>query len=214
MKIRTHPSFEEELKARKKGYKYIIGIDEVGRGAFAGPLLVGAVAFPFDKSLLTYGINDSKLLKPHKRSLLSKIIKDKALYFCIAQSSLKIINKVGIGKATQIAFRKVLNEALGKLNEKNVFVLIDGFYVPYIRGIGIKNQKAIIKGDQKSVSIAAASIIAKVHRDAIMKRLHKLYPEYKFTKNKGYGTKEHREAIKKFGLCKIHRKSFNIGHSL
>lgn len=128
------PTFEEELKVWKRGYKYVIGIDEVGRGAFAGPLVVGAVAFPFDKTLLNLGIHDSKLLKPLQRRKLSRIIKERALYYCIAQSSLAIINKHGIGKATQIAFRKVIKEALKKLNEKKVYVLIDGFYIPCIRG--------------------------------------------------------------------------------
>lgn len=205
------PTFKEERKLWKKGYRYIVGLDEVGRGAFAGPVTAGGVVFDSKiNELLTGEINDSKLLRPRQRQNLTKLIIENAFCSSIASSSVSIINKKGVGKATQIAFRKVLKDIKLKLKGKKIFVFIDGFYVKYLNGVGLKKQKAIIKGDQKSISIAAASIIAKVHRDRIMKSLHKKYPQYGFGKHKGYGTKKHREAIKKYGLTKIHRKSFNL----
>ncbi len=217
------PNFSEEKILWQKGYKYVIGVDEVGRGSFAGPVTVGAVVFECETDELNaLGINDSKLLKPQKRSDLSKLIKNSCLHYSIATIGLSHINKHGIGKATEIAFRKaiasIMYQVLG-IKYKNsefltpnskFFLLVDGFHIKYVKGIGIKNQKAIIKGDRKSISIAAASIIAKVHRDAVMKRLSKKYPEYGFGKNKGYGTKYHQTAIKKHGLSKLHRKSFNL----
>lgn len=214
----TKPNFNEEKKLWNKGYKYVIGIDEVGRGAFAGPVVVAAVVFGRvsrvskgeSKRIEEFGIDDSKLLTPRKRLKLSKEIKKQALHYSISKVGVPVINKVGIGKATAIAFRKVLRQAQDKLLNGKLFVLVDGFHVKYIRGIGLKNQKAIIKGDRKSISIAAASIIAKVYRDKLMKSLSKKYPRYHFDKNKGYGTKDHRKQIKKYGLSKIHRKSFNL----
>lgn len=222
-KISSRPSFLEEKKLWKNGYEFVIGIDEVGRGAFAGPLVVGAVIFSENVNICN-GINDSKLLTPQNREKLDKEIRKCAQFYSIAQVGLSVINKVGIGKATEVAFRKVISEILRKipslsnkespyprrLLNKKIFVLVDGFHIKYIRGIGLKNQKAIIKGDQKSISIAAASIIAKVYRDRIMVMLQKKYPHYHFDLNKGYGTKDHREQIRKYGLSKLHRKSFNL----
>lgn len=208
-KISSMPSFLEEKKLWENGYKYIIGVDEVGRGAFAGPVVVGAVIFSKNVKI-SDGINDSKLLSPQNREKLDKEIRKCAQFYSIAQVGLSVINKVGIGKATSIAFRKVLRNALSKLKNGRIYVLCDGFHTKYARGIGLKNQKAIIKGDRKSISIAAASIIAKVYRDDLMRSLHEKYPRYHFDKNKGYGTKDHQAAIKKHGLSKIHRKSFNL----
>lgn len=215
MKKMTYPSFEEEKKLWEKGFKYVIGIDEVGRGAFAGPLVVGAVVFlKVENEIEKVGINDSKLLKPQKRTCLAKIINENCLCSHVVTIPVSTINKVGIGKTTQIGFRKVVTSIMYKVssikyeNEAKFFVLIDGFHVRYLRGFGLKNQRAIIKGDQKSISIASASIIAKVHRDKIMKNLSKKYPQYGFGRNKGYGTKFHRDAIKNFGICRIHRKNF------
>lgn len=203
----------EEKKLWKKGYEFIIGIDEVGRGAFAGPVVVGAVIFSKNVKI-SDGINDSKLLSPRNREKLDKEIRTCAQFCSIAEIGLSVINKVGIGKATSIAFRKVIGKIISKFqiipNKNNIFVLVDGFHVKYIKGIGLKNQKAIIKGDRKSISIAAASIIAKVYRDDLMRSLHKKYPRYHFDINKGYGTKKHQAAIKKHGLSKIHRKSFKL----
>lgn len=205
----THPTFREEKKFWKKGYTVVIGTDEVGRGAFAGPVVAAAVALD-NGALENLGINDSKLLTPKLREKLAKEIKKQSVWV-ITEVGVSVINKVGIGKATTMAFRKAITSITDRVSSiKGCYVLVDGFHVKYIKGIGSKKQKAIIKGDQKSITIAAASIIAKVYRDRLMKHLHKLYPMYGFAKHKGYGTREHQAAIKKHGLSKIHRKSFNL----
>lgn len=222
-KITSKPSFDEEKKLWDKGYKYIVGLDEVGRGSFAGPVVVGAVAFECNvfSSLDQNGkdlfnqINDSKLLTSGKREQLAPFIKKCSMYFVIKQSSVPVINKYGVGKATEMAFGKALFKLQKKLkfdNKKNekIFALVDGFHIRSMKGIKLKYQKAIVRGDQKSISIAAASIIAKVYRDNLMVALHAKFPHYNFFKNKGYGTKKHREAINKYGLCGTHRRSFNL----
>lgn len=211
------PTFKEEKKLWRKGYQYVVGMDEVGRGAFAGPVVVSAVIFQKDfkpknnlDKILLEEVNDSKLLNPSKRKILAKIIKKRCLSFSLAKSPVSFINKFGVGKATKSAFRKVIRKIQSKLKTNEFYVLVDGFHIPYLKGIGLKKQKAIIKGDRKSISIASSSIIAKVHRDKLMENLQQKYPGYGFLKNKGYGTKEHRKAIKKHGLSGIHRKSFKI----
>lgn len=207
------PNFAEESKLWKNGYKYVIGVDEVGRGAFAGPVSAAAVVFECEtEELQGLGINDSKLLKAVQRHKLSKLIRDGCITSSVVTIPVSKINKLGIGKATNIAFRKAIDDVITKLktNDEKVFLLADGFHIKHIRKIGLKNQKAIVKGDRKSVSIAAASIIAKVHRDSLMKKLSRKYPQYGFGKHKGYGTKAHQAAIKKHGLTKIHRTSFNL----
>lgn len=215
-KIKYSPTFNEEKIYLKKGYQYVVGTDEVGKGSFAGPVVVGAVVFnrETDFSILEQNafseVNDSKLLSSQKREKLIKIIKKESHLCLIEKISVRIINEVGIGKATEKAFRKVLMKIGKKLKKENFFVLVDGFHVRHIKGIGLKNQKAIVKGDRKCFSIAAASIIAKVYRDRLMDNLGKKYPQYLFSKNKGYGTKEHQQAIKKHGLSEVHRKSFNL----
>ncbi|MCL4387388.1 ribonuclease HII, partial [Patescibacteria group bacterium] len=119
------------------------------------------------------------------------------------------INKVGIGKATQMAVRKVIKIIQSKVkDEHKLFVLMDAFYIRYLRGVGLRNQKAIVKGDEKSLSIAAASIVAKVKRDGLMEKLDRDYPVYNWKMNKGYGTLDHRTAIKKNGKTKHHRDAF------
>lgn len=197
-----YPTLKYEEKYWKQGYKYVCGLDEVGRGCFAGPVVVGAVIFPQDV-ILPEGITDSKLLTPKQRKSLEPVIKNRALAWSIAEISVLYINKVGISKATQMAFQKAFRELFIQAD----FALVDAFF---IEDLDKKKQKPIIKGDQLSVSIAAASIIAKVYRDELMEKLHSKYPQYNFKKHKGYGTREHREAIKKHGLCRIHRKSFNL----
>lgn len=194
----------------------MIGIDEVGRGAFAGPVVSAAVIFDPKKTEanLISEIDDSKRLRPQKRRLLAKEIKKQAIYWEIATVSVANINRVGIGKATNMAFRKSLRVIVKLLGENRPYVLVDGFHVRYIKGVGLKHEKAIIKGDQKSISIAAASIIAKDHRDRIMRNLSLKYTKYGFGRNKGYGTKEHQRAIKKYGLIKVHRRSFNFAKIL
>ncbi len=185
-----------------EGKKFIAGVDEVGRGCFAGPVVTAAVIFSPDV-VLPVGIADSKLLSPKKRVELDSQIKDLAVCWAIGEVGLEEINKVGIGKATQICFQK----SVTSLKLEPDFILIDAFF---IEGIERQKQKAIIHGDQISSSIAAASIIAKVYRDQLMETLAVQYPGYGFEAHKGYGTKAHRDAIKQLGLCELHRKSFDL----
>ena len=196
------PTLKIETELWNQGYSMVCGIDEVGRGSFAGPVCVGAVIFPKDGELLN-GLADSKLLKPKTRQKLAEQIRECALSWSVAEVSVSAINKVGIGKATQMAFRK----SIKLLSKSPDFVLIDAFYIKHFNR---KNQKAVKDGDSICASISAASIIAKVHRDNLMRRLGKKYPQYGFAKHKGYGTKKHQIAIKKYGLSRIHRKSFNL----
>ena len=195
------PSFKYEKLLRKKGFNNIAGLDEVGRGAFAGPLVAAAVILP--KQFRINGIKDSKLLTPEKREKLSTYILKNSIAYSISEIDLKYINKFGIGKATEKAFLACLKS----LNGKYDFVLVDGYQ---IKKYDTSFQKGIIHGDNISVSIAAASIIAKVYRDNLMIKLHQEYPKYNFFKNKGYGTKYHRDALKKHGISKVHRTSFNL----
>lgn len=209
------PDYAFENKAHKKGYHIVAGVDEVGRGAFAGPVVAAAVAFApinnyqlsiFNKLQNKIIINDSKKLNPKQRERASYWIKRKALCYGIGKASVWEINKFGIKKATETAFRR----AIKNCNKRIDYLLIDAFYIPYVRGLRRKNQTPIIKGDTKSVSIAAASIIAKVFRDKLMANLSEnfKYRKYHWDSNKGYGTKIHQEAIKKHGLTKLHRKKF------
>ncbi len=196
-----NPSFKYEKFYRNKGFSNIVGLDEVGRGSFAGPLVAAAVILPWKFKI--NGIKDSKMLNPKTRSSLSRYIIDNALDYVISEVSVDYINSYGIGKATNKAFLSCLK----KLKRKFDFVLVDGYK---IRRFDQRKQTGVIHGDSISVSIAAASIIAKVYRDDLMIKLHTKYPNYDFLKNKGYGTKFHRDAIKKFGLSEVHRTSFNL----
>lgn len=200
------PTLRIEQKLWQSGYFYVCGLDEVGRGCFAGPVVVGAVIFPKDFQIIE-GLADSKLLRPRQRENLAISIKDQALCWAVAEVGVTVINKVGIGKATQMAFRK----AIKNLSIRPDFVVIDTFYVKHLNR---KRQKPVKDGDKICASISAASIIAKVYRDRLMKKLHRKYPQYGFARHKGYGTKKHQEAIKKFGLSRIHRKSFNLNKFL
>lgn len=197
-----YPTLNIEQKLWKSGYNYIAGIDEVGRGSFAGPVVVGAVIFP-KNCQIPDGIADSKLLKPRLREQLAKQIRKCAISWSTAEISVSTINKVGIGKATQIAFRK----AIKSLKVEPDFILVDAFYVKHLKR---KKQRPVKNGDKICASISAASIIAKVYRDKLMKKLHRKYPKYGFGKHKGYGTKLHQKMIKQYGLTKVHRKSFDL----
>lgn len=197
MKRLENMSFFENLYYNE-GIKYIAGIDEVGRGPLAGPVVAAAVILP--KDIKIEGINDSKKITDKKRRELNKIIKEKAVAYAIGEVSNDLIDEINILNATYEAMKK----ALFKLNVSPDIVLIDALTIPNIK----VKQKAIIKGDEKSVSIAAASIIAKVYRDDLMIKYDKIYDKYGFSDNKGYGSQSHIETIKKIGLCDIHRKSF------
>lgn len=196
------PTLDLESKLWRKGYKLVCGIDEVGRGCFAGPVVAGAVIFTKGVNL-PEGIADSKLLKPRQREKLAIRIKNQARAWAVGEISVAHINKVGIGKATQMAFRKALRLLLVQAD----YVLIDAFYIKHLSR---KRQMPVKDGDSICASISAASIIAKVYRDKLMKKLHKKYPKYGFGKHKGYGTKLHQQAIRHYGLSRIHRKSFNL----
>ena len=179
-------------------YEFICGIDEVGRGPLAGPVVAGAVILPKDCDILY--LNDSKQLSAKKREELYDEIMEKAVAAKTAMVSPAQIDEINILQATYEAMRT----AISQLEVKPTLLLNDAVNIP---GVDIK-QIGIIKGDAKSKSIAAASIIAKVTRDAMMVEYDKLYPEYDFASNKGYGSAKHIEAIKKFGPCPIHRETF------
>lgn len=202
------PDFQEEQALWQKGYEMVIGVDEVGRGCFAGPIVAGAVAFAKETNINGVHIDDSKRMKPRQREKSADWICTNAIAYGIGEIGVNIINKMGMKRATDMAFRMALIQATKRVSQKIRFVLIDAFYIPYVAGLARKNQKAIVDGDQKSLSIAAASIIAKVYRDALMKRLSKKHPSYQWGRNKGYGTHDHQEAIKKNGLTKLHRVMF------
>lgn len=207
-----YPNFTFEKRVWQKGYKCIAGCDEVGRGCFAGPLVAGVVVFSSELTIEEgIVINDSKQVRPRTREKSTLWIKKNALAWGIGIVSVGKINKIGIAGATQMAMRKAIKDANNRLNSSKIdYILIDAFYIPYTKGLKRKNQKPIIKGDAKSLSIAASSIIAKVHRDKIMLSLSKnpKYKKYGWGRNKGYGTKEHQEAIKLHGTTRHHRKQF------
>lgn len=191
-KMRT---FEHELEGR---YQYICGVDEAGRGPFAGPIVAGAAILPKDETILY--LNDSKKLSASKRDELFDEIKEKAVAWGVGIVSAKRIDEIGVGKADFEAMRLAIKNMAVEAD----FALTDAFEIP---NLWIP-QKPIIKGDAKSVSIAAASILAKVTRDRIMEELDEKYPMYGFKEHKGYGTQFHRDRIVEFGPCEEHRMSF------
>ena len=193
------PDFSYEKQVRNNGFKFICGVDEAGRGPLAGPVCAAAVILPDDCEI--EGLNDSKKISEKKREMLFDIIIDKALAYSIAYGTLEEIEEYNILQATYIA----MNRAIEGLSIKPDFALIDGNRVP--KGITIPCE-TVVKGDSKSYSIAAASILAKVTRDRLMLEYDQKYPQYLFAQHKGYGTKAHYEAIKQHGVCEIHRLSF------
>jgi len=189
-----------EKIAYQEGYQLVAGIDEAGRGPLAGPVVAAAVILPPD--YVNIEINDSKQLSAGKREELYEIINKEAVAIGMMVVDADTIDRVNILQATLQAMR----DAVLELPTSPDFLLIDGNQrVPILTP-----QKPIVKGDSLSISIAAASIIAKVSRDRIMEMYHRQFPQYNFQQNKGYGTKEHLDAIKQFGICKIHRKSFHV----
>lgn len=189
---------EIEDSLYQRGYKLVCGVDEAGRGPLCGPVVAAAVILNKDEML--EGVNDSKKLSEKKRENLYDIIIKKAIAVGVGISDVDIIEDINILNATKLAMKQAINNL--KINPD--FVLIDG---NQMIDIDIDAQ-TVVSGDAKSESIAAASIIAKVTRDRLLKDYDKKYPEYGFAKHKGYGTKAHIEAIKKYGLTPIHRKSF------
>lgn len=201
----TKPTFEYENKLIGSNFQRICGIDEVGRGPLAGPVVAAAVIFSIDllKSAERFkGVNDSKKLSAIQREKWYRILTNcDKIKWGLGIVSEKIIDKINILEATKAA----MLEAIKKLGVQPDFLLIDGIFTLEISDI---DQKAIPKGDAKVISIAAASIIAKVTRDRMMQQAHENYPEYGFDMHKGYGTSLHFEMIKKYGPCPLHRRSF------
>ncbi len=189
--------YEQELN--NLGYTHVAGVDEAGRGPLCGPVVAAAVILPIN--LFIEGVNDSKKLSEKKREkIYEELTNNKEIFYGIGISDIDVIEEVNILNATKLAMK----QAIDNLRVKPDFVIIDGN-----QNIDIEIQSnTLISGDSKSASIAAASIIAKVTRDRMMQVYDKEYPEYNFSKNKGYGTKAHIDAIKKYGLCSIHRPSF------
>lgn len=176
----------------------VAGIDEAGRGPLAGPVVAAAVILP--KDIFLPFLNDSKKVTEKRRDVLFDQIKQEAIAYGIGIASNALIDEINILQATYEAMR----EAVSKLNKTPDILLVDAVHIP---NINIK-QVGIVKGDAKSVNIAAASILAKVTRDRLMLEYDKIYPEYGFASNKGYGTAKHIEALKECGACDIHRRSF------
>lgn len=197
------PTYEIEDGIKAKGFKYIAGVDEVARGTLVGSVVAAAVIIP-EKFItkLMYKVNDSKKLSAKKREELYNIITDNCNYD-IGIISNEEIDKINILEATKLAMYIALNRL-----DRVTYALVDGdIVVPHIN---VAQQRKIIKGDCKSISIAAASIVAKVTKDRIMDKLHEEWPQYGWNTNRGYGTKVHIEAIKKYGITPYHRKSFGI----
>lgn len=202
------PSFKEEQKLRRKGHRFIVGIDEAGRGPLAGPVVAAAVIFS-PQTFNFYGrsrdwtrlVKSSKKLTARKREELYKIIIKEAVDWKVGIVSEKVVDKINIFQASLLAIER----ALRKLKSQPDFLLVDGKFTLINYPV---NQKAVVRGDEKVFSISAASIIAKVTRDRIMKNLDKKYPVYGFKKHKGYGTRLHFARLNKYGPCQIHRQSF------
>lgn len=198
----------EEIKLQASGFELLAGIDEAGRGPLAGPVVAACVLFP--KGLCIYGVDDSKKLSAKKRELVYHDIMENALAVGVGVVSHETIDRVNILNAT----REAMLTALLKCSVTPDILLIDA--------VELKNcdlpQLSLVKGDERSHCIAAASVIAKVTRDRVMRKWHEIFPHYRFDKHKGYGTREHIEAIKKFGLCSIHRltfcSKFNFGDAI
>lgn len=187
-----------ENEYREKGFDIICGVDEAGRGPLAGPVYAAAVILPSD--CVIEGLNDSKKLTEKKREALFDEIKEKALAYGIASADEKEIDEINILNATFLAMKR----AIASLSVKPDLALIDGNQKPHTD----IEEVTVIKGDAKSMSIAAASVLAKVSRDRFMLEMAEKYPQYEFARHKGYGTKLHYEKIAQYGVCDIHRRTF------
>ncbi len=189
-----------ERAARERGYGIIAGVDEAGRGPLAGPVVAAAVILPPDYE--HPAIDDSKVLSSRLREELYEVVQRDAAAVGIGVVDAQVIDAVNILRATLAAMK----EAVLSLSQSPDYLLIDG-----LNRIAVAiPQETIVHGDGRSISVAAASIVAKVSRDRIMEMYHRQFPQYNFLSNKGYGTREHREAIRKYGRCKLHRHSFRI----
>ncbi len=195
------PTFLEENRLRRQGYKLVAGVDEVGRGALAGPVMAAAVILPPRiRAAWAKKVRDSKFLSPEQRESLFDPICEAAIAFGIGSVESWTISSIGIARATQIA----MAQAVGQLSPAAEALLIDFFEIP---GTNLP-QKGVVDGDTLCFSIACASIVAKVTRDRLMIEFDDTYPGYMFARHKGYGTPEHVECLKKLGPCAIHRRNF------
>ena len=193
------PSFIFEQRARDEGFAFVAGVDEVGRGCLAGPVVAAAAILDISKEL-PEGVNDSKKISKKKLPGIAEQIRAEAVSFSIGEVDAETIDEINILQATKLAMRR----AIEQLDPQPQMLLIDALELKEIA----LPQKAIIKGDSVSASIAAASIVAKVYRDELMAKYDEQFPEYGFAGHVGYGTKKHFEAIREHGACPIHRKSF------
>lgn len=195
----TFTMLEYEKKYLAEGAKYIAGVDEVGRGPLAGPVVVASVIMPLNDEDIIQGVNDSKKVSEKNRELFFEKIKEKAIAYRIEWADEKIIDEINILQAT----KRCMTSAVNNLEVAPDIVLIDAVNPDCKYPV-----EAIIKGDAKSYTIACASILAKVTRDRYMRDMDKIYPQYGFADNKGYGSQKHIEALKSTGPCPIHRRSF------
>ena len=220
------PDFRFEKIFWRWKYRFIAGVDEVGRGSFAGPVVAGCIVFSEETIIpQDISVNDSKKVSSGKREEAAMWIKENSLAWGIGEAPASLINRIGMAKATKRAFRKAISEARKRLGKPIDYLLIDAFFIPFVAGLPTKRRKdtqgrfrknpkgkqtAIVGGDEKSLTIAAASIIAKVYRDKLMASLSKKrnLKKYGWGTNKGYGTKQHQRALKKYGLTRYHRKEF------
>ena len=194
--------YERALQA--KGYRYIVGVDEVGRGPLAGPVVCAAVVMPLDEADLIVGVDDSKKVSAKKREQLSELIKEKAIAYTMVEVSEKTIDEINILEATKLGMKRAVEGLTLPDGSRPEIVITDGNMTLDID----LPQFSVVHGDALSYSIGAASIIAKVYRDAMMDEYAKEYPHYGFDQNKGYGTAAHIQGIKEHGLCPIHRRTF------
>lgn len=199
MKTTFQIGIDFENQAIADGYRYVAGVDEVGRGCLAGAVVAAACILDLSKPLPD-GLNDSKKLSAKRRERIDEELKENVIAYSIAQVEADEIDRINILQAT----KKAMRLAIEKLTPNADFLLIDAVQLKEIN----LPQKAIIKGDAISASIAAASILAKTYRDNLMQEFCKIYPNYGFSKHVGYGTKAHFEAIREYGACPLHRKSF------
>jgi len=197
-RIRIYNLYQYENRLKNEGYSLIAGIDEAGRGSLSGPVVAAAVILPCQ--LFIPDVKDSKKLTSQKRAELYYSILNKARNVGVGVVDAKVIDRINIAQASFLAMKKAILD----LKKAPDYLLVDGFKIPQINIF----QLPLIKGEDKSMSIAAASIVAKVYRDNIMVEYDKKYPQYLFKKNKGYGTEEHLEALLKYGPSEIHRKSY------
>lgn len=187
---------EKSLQAT--GSKLVVGVDEAGRGAWAGPVVAGAVIWPEGSG--DFGINDSKQLTPEKREQMFEIVMETAEAVGVGMASVEEVDSLGVGRATYLAMHRAVDD----LQVRPDFIIVDGYKVNFPQA----ESQGIVRGDGTSISIAAASIVAKVTRDRFMGQLHNQYPKFGFAIHKGYGTKLHQERLSIYGPSKVHRKSF------